>query len=58
MAKDDTKKTPSTPKITKPFENRPSFNNPMFQNRPNLPKFNNSRVNSSFRTQSRGSGGK
>lgn len=59
MTKNDTKKnTLLTPQSTKPFAERVPFKNPMFQNRPNLPKFNNNRSNSSFRTQSRGSGGK
>jgi len=52
------KTTPVTPSNPRPFKPQSPFQNPQFSNRPNLPKFNNNRFNSSFRTQSRGSGGK
>lgn len=56
MAK-DTKNTLKTPQSTKPFDQRVPMKNPYFQGKLNLPK-NNSRLVTSFRTQSRGAGGK
>jgi len=56
MAK-DTKNTLKTPQSTKPFDQKIPFKNTFFQQKPLIPKFN-SRIVTSFRTQSRGAGGK